>query len=72
MNKFMANPKSLRTFVITAFGFILFFFGLFQASAKAMTIPFPVTIQCQDGERVIYVPLVKGGAPLVPKCVANI
>ncbi len=72
MNKFMANPKSLRTFVITAFGSMLFFFGLFQANAKAMTIPFPVTIQCQEGERVIYVPLVKGGAPLVPKCVANI
>ena len=72
MYKFTANPKSLKTFVALAFCFSSFLPFLFQAEASAMTIPFPVTMKCQEGEKVIYVPLVKGGATLVPKCVANI
>ena len=69
MNKLIANPRSFKTFIVSLFFLSTLFF---QANAKAMTIPFPVTIQCQDGEEVIYVPLIKGGTPLVPKCVANI
>jgi len=72
MYKFTANPKALRTLVALAFCFFSFLPFLLQAEARAMTIPFPVTMKCQEGEKVIYVPLVKGGAILVPKCVANI
>ena len=69
MNKIMLNRRALNATFISFFLLSVF---AFQASAKAATIPFPVTIQCQEGEEVIYVPLIKGGAPLVPKCVANI
>ena len=72
MSKIIASLKSLKSFVTTAFGLLSFLLLFFQANVNAMTIPFPVTMKCQEGEKVIYVPLVKGGAPLVPKCVANI
>ncbi|MEC8624216.1 MAG: hypothetical protein VXY34_05305 [Bdellovibrionota bacterium] len=72
MYNFIANLNSLKVFVISTFCFFSFLSLFFQNDAKAMTIPFPVTIKCQEGETVIYVPLVKGGAPLVPQCVANI
>jgi hypothetical protein len=44
---------------------------LFSSLAEAFSIPVPVNIKCQEGEEVVYVPLVKGGAPLVPKCMAD-
>ena len=72
MLNILTHRNFSKAFVISAFCFCSFMALFFQNNAKAMTIPFPVTIKCQEGEEVIYVPLVKGGAPLIPRCVANI
>ncbi|MEE2742448.1 MAG: hypothetical protein VYD54_00985 [Bdellovibrionota bacterium] len=61
----------MKTLITKSFACLTLAF-LFSSVTYAISIPFPVNIKCQEGERLVYIPLEKGGSTFMPKCVADI